>query len=95
MLHGMETSPEQPHRRRQHRHLFPVAPETRVPSPDPFNLAEPESLDEYARRQTELFRHLIPHVGSSEALWALESDPVPDDPFDWSVVADQDRPFVA
>jgi hypothetical protein len=38
---------------------------------------------------------LITVVGRPDALWALDDEPLPDEPFDWSGVADRDREFVA
>jgi hypothetical protein len=50
--------------------------------------------DNFVRRQCDLFDHLIPYVGSADALWRLDTEPLPDEPFDWSAVEDRDRSFV-
>jgi hypothetical protein len=53
-----------------------------------------QSGDDFVRSQEDLFDHLVPHVGSADALWRLDTLPLPDEPFDWSAVADGDRSFV-
>ena len=52
------------------------------------------SVDDFARRQHDLFRDLFPLVGGPDVLWALDNEPLPDEPFDWSSVAPADVPFV-
>ena len=37
----------------------------------------------------------MPYVGSAEALWRLDAEPLPDEAFDWSAVEGRDRSFVA
>ena len=46
------------------------------------------------RSQLDLFEHLIEVVGDADALWRLDTDPLPDEPFDWSAVDPADVPFV-
>jgi hypothetical protein len=53
-----------------------------------------EEADDFARRQLDLFRELIEIVGSAEALWDLDADPLPDEPLDRSAVDPVDLPFV-
>jgi hypothetical protein len=75
------------------RHLTPVSPID--PDTDLFEpLLQHEELDEFARRQLDLFTHLIEAVGDPDALWRLDASPIPDEPFDWSAVEEQDVPFV-
>jgi hypothetical protein len=50
--------------------------------------------DDFSRTQEDLFAHLVPYVGSFDALWRLDVVPVPDEAFDWSAVEDRDRSFV-
>lgn len=50
--------------------------------------------DEFVRRQTDLFSHLAEEVGGADALWSLDTEPLPDEPFDWTVVESADRPVV-
>ena len=47
-----------------------------------------------AARTKRIFAHLVPYVGSFDALWRLDVVPVPDEAFDWSAVEDRDRSFV-
>jgi hypothetical protein len=56
---------------------------------------EPDPTDEFARRQLDLFESLIELVGDADTLWSLDSEPLPDEPFDWSVVEPEDRQLVA
>ena len=51
--------------------------------------------DDFTRSQDDLFAHLVPYVGSADALWRLDPEPLPDEPFGWSAVDDADRSFVA
>lgn len=51
--------------------------------------------DDFARRQVDLFDHLIEVVGDADALWRLDVKPLPDEPFDWSAVQPEDQEFVA
>lgn len=51
-------------------------------------------VDDFARSQLDLFTDLIAVVGDASALWTLETTPLPDEPFDWSAVDDQDLAFV-
>jgi hypothetical protein len=50
--------------------------------------------DDFARRQLDLFTHLIEEVGDADALWRLEATPLLDEPFDWSAVEPRDERFV-
>ena len=50
--------------------------------------------DDFTRSQVDLFSHLIEAVGDVDALWRLDARPLPDEPFDWSVVDPADVPFV-
>ena len=51
--------------------------------------------DDFTRSQDDLFAQLISFVGSADVLWRLDTEPLPDEPFDWSAVEDRDRDFVA
>lgn len=46
-------------------------------------------------RRPSTLDDLIERVGSATILEALTADPLPDEPFDWSAVMDEDRAFVA
>jgi hypothetical protein len=76
-----------------HRHLAPVPafPPDASPYDDVFHR---EDVDDFGRRQLDVFRHLIEVVGSADALWALDAEPIPDEPFDWSAVEPEDKAFV-
>ena len=74
------------------RHLVPVGAPAEPAAP---SVAPIDDDDAFARRQLDLFRDLIEAVGSAEALWALDADPLPDEPFDQSVVDPGDLPFVS
>ena len=50
--------------------------------------------DDFARRQLDLFTHLIEAVGDADVLWCLDTTPLPDEPFDWSAVEPGDVAFV-
>src|SRR5262245_46941788 len=86
----MSVTPRPHHRgmtpRHEPRHLRAVSGPT-----DCAPLAD----DDFVRRQLDMFEPLIPYVGGADALWALDETPLPDEPFDWSVVDDQDRAMVA
>lgn len=45
--------------------------------------------------RTAALDDLIERVGSYEALDELDAEPIPDEPFDWTDVTDQDRAFVS
>ena len=45
-----------------------------------------EDDDTFARRQLDLFADLIEAVGSADALWSLDVDPLPEEPIDESVI---------
>ena len=49
--------------------------------------------DDFARRQLDLFTHLIEAVGDANVLWHLDTTPLPDEPFDWSAVEPCDAAF--
>jgi hypothetical protein len=53
-----------------------------------------EDDDTFARRQRDLFTDLIEAVGSADALWSLDTDPLPEEPLDESVVDPADLAFV-
>ena len=103
MLVGMDSSHDFDRPDALRRHLravsaaFPEADGDRPDPPDPTALdAIPGMLagDEFARRQLDLFTHLIAQVGDADALWRLDAIPLPDEPFDWSVVEPRDVAFV-
>jgi hypothetical protein len=52
------------------------------------------SDDDFVRRQSDLFDPLVELVGSDDALWSLGTQPLPDEPFDWSVVLPAECAFV-
>src|SRR6476620_11581542 len=66
----------------------------------PFGLRDADEFasslagDDFTRSQVDLFSHLIEAVGDVDALWRLDARPLPDEPFDWSVVDPADVPFV-
>ncbi len=81
------------------RHLHPVGSADSSPLPVAPPWPEDDPIaglpgDEFARAQLDLFRHLIEVVGSVDALWHLDAEPLPDEPFDWSGVEERDAPFV-
>jgi len=53
-----------------------------------------EGDDAFARRQLDLFGDLIESVGSADALWELDAEPLPEEPFDDSAVEPADLSFV-
>jgi hypothetical protein len=53
-----------------------------------------ERLEREARRRDSLLVPLVTLVGDEHALFALDADPVPDEPFAWSDVEPADRAFV-
>ncbi len=65
----------------------------------PFALREDDEFapslagDDFTRSQVDLFGHLIEAVGGVDALWRLDARPLPDEPFDCSVVDSADVPF--
>ncbi len=74
------------------RHLYPVGRD---------DVWLGDWLDEpsYARtvrpRQLDLMADLVTLVGGADVLAELDCEPIPDEPFDWSVVEERDRSFVA
>ena len=55
----------------------------------------PVTDDEFVRRQTDLFAPLVELVGGVDVLWSLDTEPLLDEPFDWSAVRPVDQPFMA
>jgi hypothetical protein len=43
----------------------------------------------------DLYDGLITFVGDADALWRLDSEPLPDEPFEWPVIGARDRAFVS
>lgn len=72
------------------RHLYAV---DSVAPYEPFDPFAGDRWPEPPRRSGAL-DDLIAHVGGADALMRLDAEPLPDEPFDWSVVEAQDRPFV-
>ena len=70
------------------RHLFSVGSAPRPAFDDG------EDLDEVSPHRTDRFADLIALVGDADALWHLDASPLPDEPFDWSVVEPRDVSFV-
>jgi hypothetical protein len=98
MLVGMDASHDFDRADALRRHLRAVSAQFDRPDPpDPTAVdALPGTLagDEFARRQLDLFTHLIDLVGGADALWRLDAIPLPDERFDWSVVEPRDVAFV-
>ena len=103
MLGGMDSSHDFDRPDALRRHLravsaaFPEADGNRPDPPNPTALDASSGMlagDEFARRQLDLFTHLINEVGDADALWCLDAIPLPDEPFDWSVVEPRDVAFV-
>lgn len=76
------------------RHLRSVDPDDMYPDAMPYDFDACERLEREARDES-LFSGLIALVGDAPALRALDADPIPDEPFDWSAVEPEDRSFVA
>jgi hypothetical protein len=95
MLVGMDSSHDFDRPDALRRHLRAVSAAFNRPDPPALD-ALPGMLagDEFARRQLDLFTHLIDAVGDADALWRLDASPLPDEPFDWSVVEPRDVAFV-
>jgi hypothetical protein len=77
------------------RHLRAVEPDDMYTDDMPMDLGACERLEREARRRDSLLEPLYALVGGADALDALDTDPIPDEAFDWSVVAEFDRAFVA
>jgi hypothetical protein len=80
------------------RHLHSVGPDflSDMEMDDlPVDWGACERLEREARRSDSLLTPLIALVGDVDALYALDAEPIPDEPFDWSAVAAPDRDFVA
>src|SRR2546430_304098 len=99
MLLGMDSSRDPGRSDAIRRHLRAVGSRFNPPEavdPVPLNAAASGMLpgDDFARRQLDLFTHLIEAVGDADALWRLHAAPLPDEPFDWSAVEPCDVAFV-
>ncbi len=82
------------YRPRTHRsqapHLHVVDPDAIDPDFD-----DPDSLGRPGDRDEDLLSRLDPAVGGRGALWSLDAEPIPDEPFDWSAVVTGDRALVS
>ena len=99
MLLGMDASRDPDRSEVLRRHLRAIgsrfdAPETFDPSPLAATATCMLPGDDFARRQLDLFAHLIEPVGDADALWRLDATPLPDEPFDWSAVEPCDAAFL-
>jgi hypothetical protein len=75
------------------RHLRAIEPDDDYIDDAPFDLGACERLEREGRRDS-LLMPLIALVGDADALSALDAEPIPDEPFDWSAVDETDRPFL-
>ena len=99
MLRGMDASRDPDRSEVLRRHLRAIgsrfdAPEMFDPSPLAATATGVLPGDDFARRQLDLFAHLIEPVGDADALWRLDATPLPDEPFDWSTVEPGDAAFL-
>jgi hypothetical protein len=99
MLLGMDSFRDPGRTDALRRHLRAVgscfdAPEASDPPPLDDRASGTLPGDDFARRQLDLFTHLIEAVGDADALWRLDTTPLPDEPFDWSAVEPRDVAFV-
>ena len=96
MLRGMD-APREPHPPDESgRHLHAVGPATATGHEHAFGAVDPwpdepswmayDPPDDFTRRQLDLFSSLIGIVGGVDALWRLDTVPLPDEPFDWAAV---------
>jgi hypothetical protein len=76
------------------RHLRAVDPDDLYMDDMPMDLGACERLEREARHRDETFEPLAALVGGIDALFTLDTEPIPDEPFDWSAIAPIDRPFV-
>jgi uncharacterized protein DUF6398 len=85
------------HRNRPYRHLAAVEPDAlSSPFRDYFGrpLYEPVCAAALAEPQPALFADLLPYVGDIAALLDLDTESLPDEPFDWSSVDARDKAMV-
>src|ERR1700748_1737268 len=98
MLRGMDSSRDPSRSEAVRRHLRAIHSCFEPDAVDPALIDAPAPVmpagDDFARRQLDLFTHLIEEVGDADALWRLEATPLPDEPFDWSAVEPRDERFV-
>jgi hypothetical protein len=87
------------HHNRSYRHLAAVGREAAplASTFDSHNFAGEafEAAMATAEPRPDLSSSLLPHVDDLSALLDLDADPLPDEAFDWSGVAPQDREMVA
>jgi hypothetical protein len=98
MLRGMDSSRDPSRSEAVRRHLRAIDSCFEPDAVDPALIDAPAPVmsagDDFARRQLDLFTHLIEEVGDADALWRLEATPLPDEPFAWSAVEPRDERFV-
>jgi Domain of unknown function (DUF6398) len=80
------------HRNRPYRHLAAVGPDT-IPSfsDDAWPRHEERPYAALDAPKPDLFADLLPYTGDIAALLDLDTEPIPDEPFDRSGVAPQDE----
>jgi hypothetical protein len=87
------------HHNRPNRHLTAVDPHTLLSESafdeDDFAARAIECAMAAAEPRPDLFSSLLPHVDDLAALLDLDTEPLPDEAFDWSGVDAQDRAIVA
>jgi len=83
------------HHDRPRRHLTAVGPGATSPPAAGTPVPPFEAMLAAAAPRPDLCSSLVPYVGDVAALLDLDTEPLPDDPFDWSGVESAERAAVA
>ena len=87
------------HRNRPYRRLTAIGPDPFAPEPAvderAFAAWGLESAVAVAEPRSDLFSNVLPYVDDLPALLDLDTEELPDEPFDWSAVESRDREIVA